>query len=132
MWRIMKGKVDENMTFMSPNMPPNLTCCMSSCNCAWIFSRNFGIWILALSDDNEYFQDSIYMNNSWHLLMVGSCVTTMNIENVGSCVNNIHFVICSLAIMIIKCWFLCKQHSFRYLFSCCYDNNLPICLLKKK
>jgi hypothetical protein len=33
--------------------------------------------------------------------MVGSCVTTMNIKNVGSCVNNIHFVICSLVVMII-------------------------------
>jgi hypothetical protein len=35
--------------------------------------------------------------------MVGSCVTTMNIKNVGSCVNNIHFVICSLAVIIIIC-----------------------------
>jgi hypothetical protein len=35
--------------------------------------------------------------------MVGSCVTTMNIKNVGSCVNNIHFVICSLVVMIIIC-----------------------------
>jgi hypothetical protein len=34
-------------------------------------------------------------------LMVGSCVTTMNIKNVGSCVNNIHFVTCSLGVMII-------------------------------
>jgi hypothetical protein len=33
--------------------------------------------------------------------MVGSCVTTMNIKNVGSCVINIHFVICSLTVMII-------------------------------
>jgi hypothetical protein len=33
--------------------------------------------------------------------MVGSCVTTMNIKNVGSCVNNIHFIICSLVVMII-------------------------------
>ena len=126
MWRVMKGKVDENTTFLSLNLPPNWTCCMSSCNCAWIFSRNFGIWILASSDDNEYFQDGTYMSNSWNFLMVGSCVTTMNIENVGSCVNNIHFIICSLVVMIIKCWLLCKQHSFRYLFSYYYDNNLPI------
>ena len=76
---------------------------MSSCNHAWIFSRNFGIWISSLSDDNECFQDGNVMSNSWHFLMVGSCATTMNINNVGSCVNNIHFIICSLAIMIIIC-----------------------------
>jgi hypothetical protein len=57
--------------------------------------------MLALSDDNECFQDGIYMSSNCHFLMVGSCVTTMNINNVGSCVNNIHFVICSLVVMII-------------------------------
>ena len=100
MWRMTKEMVDENMIFMSPNIPPNWTCCMSACNCAWIFSRIFDIWILALSDDNEYFQDGVYMSNNWHFIMVGSCVTTMNIKNAGSCINNIHFIICSLAVMI--------------------------------
>ena len=36
-------------------------------------------------------------------LTVGSCVTTMNIKNVGSCVNNIHFLICSFDVIIIIC-----------------------------
>jgi len=46
------------------------------------------------------------MSNNLHFLMVGSCVTTMNTvgscvttmntKNVGSCVNNIHFILCSL------------------------------------
>jgi hypothetical protein len=44
--------------------------------------------------------------------MVGSCVTTMNIKNVGSCVNNIHFVTCSLAVMIIICpYFYWKMYA---------------------
>ena len=42
--------------------------------------------------NNECFQGVKYMSNNWHFLMVGSCVTTMNIKNVGSCVNNIHFI----------------------------------------
>jgi hypothetical protein len=62
--------------------------------------------------------------------MVGSCVTTMNIENVGSCVKQHYFVICSLVVMIIKCWFLCKQHSFVICSVACYDNNLPTFLLE--
>jgi uncharacterized membrane protein AbrB (regulator of aidB expression) len=44
--------------------------------------------------------------------MVGSCVTTMNIKNVGSCVNNIHFVTCSLVVMIIICpYFYWKMYA---------------------
>jgi hypothetical protein len=44
--------------------------------------------------------------------MVGSCVTTMNIKNVGSCVNNIHLVTCSLAVMIIICpYFYWKMYA---------------------
>ena len=128
MWRIMKGKLDENRTFLSPNILPNLICCMSSCNHAWVFSRNFGIWMSALNDDNECFQDGIYMSNNWHFLMVGSCVTTMNIKNVGSYVNNIHFVICSLVVMIIiypfNFWNITeyKKSLFSYLWI------MPICI----
>ena len=91
MWGIAEDKVDEKVTFLSPNILPNWTCCMSSCNRVWIFSRTFGFdwWCLF---NNEYFQGVKYMSNNWHFLMVGSCVTTMNIKNVGSCVNNIHFM----------------------------------------
>jgi hypothetical protein len=63
----------------------------------------------------------------------GSCVTTMNIENVGSCVNNIHFVICShVAVMIIiypfSCWNKNTSLSIRNPFlhiceSCQYVNQ---------
>jgi hypothetical protein len=44
--------------------------------------------------------------------MVGSCVTTMNIKNVGSCVINIHFVIFSLVVMIIIC-----PYSYRKIYA---------------
>jgi hypothetical protein len=44
--------------------------------------------------------------------MVGSCVTTMNIKHVGSCVNNIHFFTCSLVVMIIICpYFYWKMYA---------------------
>jgi len=36
------------------------------------------------------------VSNNLHFLMVGSSVTTMNTKNVGSCVNNIHLISCSL------------------------------------
>jgi hypothetical protein len=45
------------------------------------------------------------MSSNRNFLMVGSCVTTMNIDNVGSSVSNIDFV---------------------YLFSCCYDNKMLV------
>ena len=54
--------------------------------------------------------------------MVGSCVTTMNMKNVGSCVNIIHFFyLFSYGWFLCnnheydKCWFLCKQHSFVFM-----------------
>ena len=65
MWGIAQGKVYKNMTFMSLNKLPNWTCCMSSCNRVWIFSRNFGIWTLALIDDVFLTMNVSRVWNTW-------------------------------------------------------------------
>jgi len=50
-----------------------------------ILASEFRLWVMIMNVS--------MMGFTW--------VTTMNIKNVGSCVNNIQFIICSLAVMII-------------------------------
>ena len=96
MWGIEEDKMDEKWAFFASQHTPQLNLlhvlmqpCMALLKNFWHLNFGFYWWCLF---NNEYFWGVKYMSNNWHFLIVGSCVTTMNINNVGSCVNNIHFM----------------------------------------
>jgi len=49
--RNSEGKRGYKCDISEAQHAPNSTCCMSSCNHAWIFLRTFGIQTMALIDD---------------------------------------------------------------------------------
>ena len=55
--------------------------------------------------------------------MVGSCVTTMNMTNVGSCVNNIHSITCFLSAWdkIWKYTYTRSDNPSMYIRNTCLD-----------